>query len=1429
MPTFFTKLIGSVVVAMGFGLGAFAQKAPKYWPLVAKAEAANARGDFAKAVEELTEAQAKLRRKDGARVAGLLQWYVAQFHLQAGSVARFDNLLNDYLAFYQKDGPQSPGYTAALVEAALLWGDYGHPGKTASLADQAAQAGNFKVSATGQASGQAAPEALAYYLLARARALALRGDFAGFAQLYPATEQALATLLEPQTPGYDPVANQTGPVPAEMLARRQFRYASLLVLRAQVARLQGDYAAAEGHLAQAEQWQQTHLGREPGPALAELWVEKAAWLLDKGTSPDQARQLLEQATKQAERAAGPFHPATRRLRYQWLATQIDQELDKSNGNRAENWAEDVKKALGDRTVAYAEAQTLVARHLYRSQDYAGARDLLKSIEGDAPKLPRNHPAYLQMLQLAYQVAIAHDDYGKATQLINDEVDNTYYIYGDPSLPFNLVRVRVATHKTIYTNDYETVRFFHRDHFGRQLRRQLRPGHVLMPALLNEVAQFNEISGEYDSALAQRRQALALTAARFGEGSLPWAIALNKAVKLRIRIGDYQQVAEQLQQITAAFGRRPDAFYQAEFADATQTQAQYYLATGQFELARTTLLRADKLYSRTNVAQVNATATDDLADLCLATEQYAPAEALLTATIDLRQKRYGRKSRFLIRPYQQMARWWLAQGEYGKAEELATEAFNLSVATFEASSVRTAEPLAILADAHTAMGDYAAAKQALDKVISLQTKALGPQNALLAQSLQALSLVRFYKQENPAAVEADLQKAAQLIANNLGQGAPLYAEALRQLALVETEQNKTEAAASHLNQAATIWNTTLQTPTNTRAAQIALQLGDLALRTRNARLAETHYVRARDLYKNLLGEKHPGYMKALGRLARLFYQKAQWPDCERNLNQVLAYHASYVGEFFPAFSHHQKLRYWHQLRPEVELYYNLAAQRGSKDKNLLADMYGYVMFFKSVLIGMEGQARAAILESRDSTLVRNYRRWVGLKQQLTQRLGQGPDPADAGPDLASLQKQIEELEQQLAQQSASFAQLKGANRWLPADELGRALQKNEAAVEIVRFNYYDRQFTDSVIYAALLLGPGERAPTWIALPDTKNLENGYLKYYRNSVKFSLPDSLTYRRYWQPVHTALDRRTQRLYVAADGVYHQLNLEALRLRDSTYLIDLMEIVPLTNTAELAAAEAERQRARQEKKPPLAPLPSYIFMGNPIFYKDLPQDQYQVVNERPVPQLPGTYLEVTELVKLLKSANNRTSEWVTTEATEARLKALRNPTVVHVATHGFFQPDLGGLGLNTNDVNVQRALENPLLRSGLLLRNAGDLVANGNPYTYNREDGVLTAYEAADLRLDRTELVVLSACETGRGQTRLGEGVYSLQRAFRAAGAKSVVMSLFKVDDEATRQLMTRFYTQWLQTGNKRAAFIQAKKELRKIYPEPLYWGSFVMLGID
>ena len=175
-----------------------------------------------------------------------------------------------------------------------------------------------------------------------------------------------------------------------------------------------------------------------------------------------------------------------------------------------------------------------------------------------------------------------------------------------------------------------------------------------------------------------------------------------------------------------------------------------------------------------------------------------------------------------------------------------------------------------------------------------------------------------------------------------------------------------------------------------------------------------------------------------------------------------------------------------------------------------------------------------------------------------------------------------------------------------------------------------------------------------------------------------------------------------------------------------------------------------------------------------------------------------------------------------------MNSPRIFHIATHGFYAKADEADAQKELTENEAMMAENPLMKSGLLLSGAGDILAK-TKHNYNMESGVLTAYEAMSLNLDKTDLVVLSACETGLGEISNGEGVYGLQRAFFVAGAKVLIMSIFKVDDLATQKLILNFYKKWLNSGNLRLSFIEAKKELREEYPEPIFWGSFMMIGLD
>jgi len=208
----------------------------------------------------------------------------------------------------------------------------------------------------------------------------------------------------------------------------------------------------------------------------------------------------------------------------------------------------------------------------------------------------------------------------------------------------------------------------------------------------------------------------------------------------------------------------------------------------------------------------------------------------------------------------------------------------------------------------------------------------------------------------------------------------------------------------------------------------------------------------------------------------------------------------------------------------------------------------------------------------------------------------------------------------------------------------------------------------------------------------------------------------------------------------------------------------------------------------------------------------------------LPGTEIEVTEIAKLLQQSQWRQRTLLGAEAKELALKDMLKPKVLHIATHGFFQEDISG------DLTYAN---NPLFRSGILLSGAANTLAvakegslRGN-VELGKEDGILTAFEAMNLNIDNTDLVVLSACETGLGDIKNGEGVYGLQRAFKVAGVRSILMSLWKVNDQTTQELMVIFYKNWLGGLSKRAAFNKAQQQLKVKYPHPYYWGAFVLIG--
>ena len=209
-----------------------------------------------------------------------------------------------------------------------------------------------------------------------------------------------------------------------------------------------------------------------------------------------------------------------------------------------------------------------------------------------------------------------------------------------------------------------------------------------------------------------------------------------------------------------------------------------------------------------------------------------------------------------------------------------------------------------------------------------------------------------------------------------------------------------------------------------------------------------------------------------------------------------------------------------------------------------------------------------------------------------------------------------------------------------------------------------------------------------------------------------------------------------------------------------------------------------------------------------------------------------MTDIAAQLTSAGvgNRTFSESTANEESFKANSGNSPSLLHIATHGFFYPSeredecLAFMRKIKGIDNVSQ-LRVAMNRTGILFSGA-NRAWRGESIDRDMDDGVLTADEISHLDLSNTDMVVLSACETGLGENVISEGVFGLQRAFKLAGVQTLVMSLWKVPDDETREFMSLFYKNWLGGMDKREAFQAAQQEIKKAKPNPYYWAGFVMM---
>ena len=976
--------------------------------------------------------------------------------------------------------------------------------------------------------------------------------------------------------------------------------------------------------------------------------------------------------------------------------------------------------------------------------------------------------------------------------------------------------------------------------GLEIRKKaLGTEHPDVAASLNNLGILYYNMGDYPKAEPYYLQALNIRKKALGPDHPDVAASLNNLGLLYMNMGDYTKAEPSYLQ-ALEIQKKALGSGHPEVATSLSNLGSLYGEMGDYTKAESYYQQALEIRKKalgTEHPDVG-TSLNNLGILYMDLGDYAKAEPFCLQALEIWKKALGSGHPNVANSLSNLGVLYITMGDYTKAEPYYLQALEIRKKTLGPEHPDVATSFYNLGGLFDNMGDYAKAEPYYQQALKIREKALGTEHPDVGTSLNSLGFL-YWNMGDYAKAEPYYQQALKIYEKALGPDHPVVGDAFNNLGALYLNMGDYAKTEPYYQQALEIRKKALG-PEHPDVAASLNNLGNLYSNIGDYTKAEPNQQQALEIRKKALGPEHPYVATPLGNLGILYRGQRNQIRAKYDYNQFAELNRNLIRRYFPALSEQGREAFLKKGAEDREGLLSFWSEEGMKMPELLGELWNHQLFYKGLLLNTSARWKQRIKSSGDKKLVQRFFDWENLQHKISKLFTSTDSTERAGLD--SLVDKAEKLEKELSQRSENFA-LSEERKVRTWQEVQQALKPGEAAIEMVRFRHFGiakvvtdtsdpkkptyrvKGLTDTVGYAALILTKTSTQPDLVILPNGNDLEGKWHKYYRNSVRLQQKDAESYKQYWQPIARKL-KGIKKVWFSPDGVYHKLNLGTLQ-NPSTgkYLMDELEIALLGSTKDLLKnypEESENRLACLVGNPEFQPGQTAVAgksrSGPELSYYFKPDPNLEVA------ALPGTQQEIDGVAGILSKQGWEVQEYAGAEASEEKVKDSYKPRVMLLSTHGFFRSD-------------STPGSNPLLRSGLLLSGAAKTLREGR--SGEGEDGILTAYEAMNLNLDNTELVVLSACETGLGEIKNGEGVYGLQRAFQVAGARNLIMSLWKVDDAVTKDLMLAFFRNWLGEGTGelqfapkgpdalRTSFRKAQLEIRKKHPEPYYWGGFVLLG--
>lgn len=985
--------------------------------------------------------------------------------------------------------------------------------------------------------------------------------------------------------------------------------------------------------------------------------------------------------------------------------------------------------------------------------------------------------------------------------------------------------------------------------------------------------------QYEEALSAAERSLSIREKILGASDSAVAVSLNElalAYYAERKYTEAEPVAKRAVNIHESLSDTEST----AFASTLNTLALIYHARREFDKAEPLYLRVVFLTEK-NLGADNlevAQPLDLLALLYAQKGQYAQAIPLYQRALVIREKALGVDSADIVDNLNNLAELYRLSGQFDKAEPLYQRGLAIREKVLGPDDPLVAVVLSSLASFYYEKGDYIKAAPLFRRALDIREKKLKPDDPLLAESLNDLTYLNI-QMGNYVNAESNYIRALDIVKKAYGLEHPIVATAIGNLAELYRATGEWEKAEPLYKQSLAMREKLLG-PDHPQVGESLNNFANFYQRKGDYTSAEPLQSRALAIDEKRLGPEHPDVAMDLNNLAIIYSYEGQNAKAVPLSQRALAIREKIFSPEHPLIAESlislsviydamgNTARAMEFLRRGLEARertIELILQTGSEQQKALFleklsnEVNGTISFqirsaqnslearslALTTILRRKGRALDAMtqemsilrrhLKPEDRTLFDQLQEARSRFAQLAfEGAGQG-DPKEYLEEVNKLRDEIELLENQTVARSSEY---RSASLPVTIENVQDLIPPNAALVELVTYQLFepraktDKERFGAPRYAAYVLrrqGPPDFVDLGEAAPIDEDIiklraalrnlgENEKLRQYARAVD---------REVMAPIRKLLgDSRT--IFLSTDGALILVPFGALLDEENHYLIEKYSLVHLTSGRDLLRLQTHTPA----KHPPVV-IASPLFdlrvagdNGGAPADKDFVQGRRGLFQQHFEP-LTGTLEEGAEVAKILG-----VRPLIEEGATEKALKQVSGPRILHIATHGFFIPGgqqvVTGRSSTTGHVSFSLAVasasgDNPLLRAGLALAGANQLRGGDG------ENGILTALEAAGLDLSGTKLVTLSACETGLGEIQNGEGVYGLQRAFLLAGAESQVMSLWKVNEDATRSLMVKYYRHLAAGESRSEALRQVQLEMLKgkDYSHPYFWASFIESG--